>query len=184
MADWNKIRKEYIKGGISQKAIAAKYGEKYRALTERAISEKWTAQREEVRKRTVEKSIEKTADAAASVDLKVFQAATVLLDKVIQAANELDLVEEMVSETVATDESEVTTKYSRVRQGNAGTVDRQGLRQIANALKDIKEILAVRSELDLEEQKARIEKLRRDSTPEDEDRNVTVQLMGVDDYAE
>jgi hypothetical protein len=46
-------------------------------------------------------------------------------------------------------------------------MDKQCLKQITGALKDIKDIQSLKSPLDLEEQRARIDNLRRQSQKED-----------------
>ena len=48
-------------------------------------------------------------------------------------------------------------------------VDRQGLKQIASALRDIKEVKMLRTELDKQEQEARIAALRQKSMTGDGD---------------
>ena len=57
-------------------------------------------------------------------------------------------------------------------------VDKQALRQITGALKDIKEIQMIRSEADLREQEARIANLRRQSEADQETNDITVTILG------
>lgn len=44
--DWNAIREDYIKGGISQRQLAKKYDVSYDTLQDRAEREKWTTERD------------------------------------------------------------------------------------------------------------------------------------------
>ena len=64
--DWNAIRTEYIAGGISQSDIAEKYGVTYAAVIKHAREEKWTSDRERVKKESTEKVIVKTAEAVSN----------------------------------------------------------------------------------------------------------------------
>jgi hypothetical protein len=57
-------------------------------------------------------------------------------------------------------------------------VDRTGLKAIASALKDIKEIQMLKSEADMREQEARIAKLRKETEEEKKDTSVVVQFKG------
>lgn len=49
--------------------------------------------------------------------------------------------------------------------------DAQGIKQLSSALKDIKEIKGIKSDADMREQEARIEKLRREAEREDDTTN-------------
>lgn len=58
------------------------------------------------------------------------------------------------------------------------------LRALTAALKDIRDILDLRSSEDLEEQRARIAKLRREAEADDgADREISVSMQGLEDYA-
>ena len=66
-----------------------------------------------------------------------------------------------------------------------GIIDRGGLKQLTGVLKDIKDVLTLRSDADAREQEARIAKLQRDLERETERACVTVQLEGESEsYAE
>ena len=62
-------------------------------------------------------------------------------------------------------------------------VDRSGLKAVADALKSIKEIQMLRSELDLEEQRARIAKLQKDAESDD-DKGIDVRVIMADNISE
>ena len=62
---WRKIKAEYIAGGISQRAIAEKYGVSAATVARRAKKEKWTAKRKNAEKKAVEKVSEKVAEKTA-----------------------------------------------------------------------------------------------------------------------
>ena len=63
--DWDKIRAEYIKGGISQKKLAEKYGVSFNTMIKKANVQKWRSQRDETYKKVTQKVQEKTAVAVA-----------------------------------------------------------------------------------------------------------------------
>lgn len=184
MDNWKKMRSEYIKGGISYRALAAKYGVSNRTICDRGKAEHWVELREQARVKSVAKTVEKIAEQNARVDERIYGIAGRLMDKLEKAVEELDAVEEIVAITEKTDTSEKTTKFARVRSGEQGTVDRLGIKQITNALRDLKAIMDVKSSLDEEEQRARIEKLRKDAAQEQTTGSVTVVLDGdINEFA-
>ena len=97
---------------------------------------------------------------------------TKLLDKLEQAVDELDL--EIIKRKVKTEEglTEITTESMEAVEG--GIVDRAGLRHLTAALKDLKEIQMIKSELDRREQEARIANLQKQADVHDEDKGKTV----------
>ena len=62
---WRKIKAEYVAGGISQRALAEKYGVPMTTLVKHAKKEKWTAKRKAAENKAVEKASEKVAEAVA-----------------------------------------------------------------------------------------------------------------------
>ena len=59
------------------------------------------------------------------------------------------------------------------------------IKALTSAIKDVKEIMDIRTELDVKEQLARIEKMRREAEPDNQEgREVAVNLNGVEEYAE
>lgn len=63
--DWNRIKAEYVAGGISQRDLAEKYGIPFGTMQKRAVREKWTEERTEAGDKVVEKVIQKTAEKTA-----------------------------------------------------------------------------------------------------------------------
>ena len=63
--NWRKIKAEYIAGGISQRALAEKYGVPMPTLVRHAKKEKWTAKRKAADQKAVKKVSEKTAEIVA-----------------------------------------------------------------------------------------------------------------------
>ena len=170
MVDWNAIRKEYIQGGVSYRELAAKYGVPFRTLADRARAEKWVELREQARNKAVTKTVETVAKQNARVDDRINRLANRLIDKLEKAVDELDVKTVTMKTTMKTGAAKVTTEYRKLDREKEGPVDKGGLQQLTNTLRDLKAILDVRSELDRKEQEARIANLRRqaeaDKNPE------------------
>ena len=76
-------------------------------------------------------------------------------------------------------ESVADILLQKIKEGVAdGTliVDSQSIRQITASIKDLRDIKGYKSELDMQEQMARIEKLRKDVEGEAKDTTVIVQF--------
>ena len=82
--NWRKIKAEYIKGGISQRAIAEKYGISQATVERRAKKEKWTTKRREAEQKSIEKVTEKSAEAIADNAVMLERAKTALLGRVVR----------------------------------------------------------------------------------------------------
>ena len=63
--NWRKIKAEYIAGGISQRALAEKYGIPWGTFKRRTQREKWTAKRDNAEQQAMQKTAQKTAEAVA-----------------------------------------------------------------------------------------------------------------------
>ena len=63
--NWRKIKAEYIAGGISQRALAEKYGVNRNLLMRHAQKEKWTEKRKASEAKALEKVEQKTAETVA-----------------------------------------------------------------------------------------------------------------------
>ena len=63
--------------------------------------------------------------------------------------------------------------------GEKGLIDRGGLKQLTGVLKDLKEILVLRSEGDTLEQQARIARLQRELSREDSQERILVTMEGA-----
>jgi hypothetical protein len=175
--DWESVKAEYIAGGTSYRKLAEKYDVSFGVLRSVAQREEWVKLRTqtehkantEIVRSVGKKKAKKTVDKLK----RVSDLTDKLLDKIEQAIEELDIqlykhvVKEKVieynnelrpdkptKETIHEDEKVIEVKT---------IVDRSGLKAIASSLRDIKEIQMLKSELDEQEQEARIEKLRREA---------------------
>ena len=178
MADWQAIKTEYITTDTSYRKLAQKYGVRYATLQARAKEEKWTELRDRHRTSTVSKTLSKISNRQATKLARIEGITDKLLSKLEKAVDELDLDIIVIKEKMVTDAGERTEESRFARDG--GIVDRAGLRQVTAALKDLKEIQMLKSELDRQEQEARIEKLRADARQnrnDDDDDETGVILM-------
>ena len=107
-----------------------------------------------------------------------------LLSALERAVEELDAVTVTRKEKVRSDTGEVNTEVQQVLPGETGLIDRGGLKQLTGVLRDMREIFGLQTELESQEQLARIRKLERElETPEDG--GLTVTLEGeVEGFAE
>lgn len=146
MADWNKIKTEYITTQISYRALEQKYGINYRVIADRGKKEGWSQLRSQHQDRTLTRAVEKICEKKAD-----------------RAAHLSDVAEKLLEKVEALLETDCDLP-----------LDTQAMKHISGILKDIKEIQMVRSEADLREQEARIAKLRREAEREEDDHNKTV----------
>lgn len=191
MADWQKIKTEYITTNISYRALEQKYGINYKVIADKGKKEGWSQLRSQHRDKTLTKALE--ADSKKTVDRlsRIQTAADRLLDKIEQAITELNIQlakethKEKVVEYNNPDRPDKPTKEivhetEKILEF-ASIVDRQGLKQIAAALKDIEEVQMLKSELDQREQEARIANLRKQAEKEDDQsKDVTITIEGGD----
>lgn len=143
MADWRKIKTEYITTDTSYRKLGQKYGVHYQTICRRAKEEGWIEQREQHENKVVTKTLDKIGEKQSNSAELMQDTANALL--------------QMIAEGIG--------KF------NTDTLlaDRQALRGITGALKDLKDVLSLKSDADLEEQKARIAKLRKEVEEETPD---------------
>ena len=156
MADWQKIKTEYITTDTSYRKLAQKYGVNPTNIAKRASKEKWT----EERKKNANKALSKTLNAISSKQAertaKLIGVSDLLLDKV---KNLLEADEELLVDTAV-------------------------MRDISVVLKNLKDIQMIKSEADLREQEARIDKLRKEAMVEKENNEIKVTIMGdLEEYS-
>ena len=156
MADWNKIKTEYLTSDTSYRKLAQKYGVNATNIAKKASKEDWVSQRKQQANRTLSKTLTAVSNRQVNRATRLQEVADKLLNKIEAAVDDYNM--------------EVLL------------VDRQSLRQITGALKDIKDIQMVRSEADLREQEARIAKLLKEAESEDNGPNkVVIHIEGGED---
>jgi hypothetical protein len=188
MADWNKIKTEYITTDTSYRKLAQKYGVNATTIAKKAGKEDWVAQRNQQASKTLSKTLAADSKRKADRMARIQDATDLLLDKIEQAITELNiqLAKETHKERVVEYNNpdrpdkptkEITHETEKILEF-ASIIDRQGLKQIASALKDIKEVQMLKSELDRQEQEARIANLRKQAESEDDDTEIQVVITG------
>lgn len=149
MADWKKIKTEYITKGTSLRKLAEKYDVGESTIFGRASKEQWVEQREQFQSKAVAKTLEAAATKEADRATRLKTVADKLLAK----------VEELVED------------------GSPLMLNSQSLKHLSGVLKDIKDIQMIKSDADMREQEARIENLRR-QTKDNTANQITVVLEG------
>ena len=185
MEDWLKIKTEYITTDTSYRKLAEKYGVHYQTICARSKAEGWILLREQYQNRTITKTVEKISNQTAKQAAKVNTLADKLLVKLEQAIDELDLKVTTHKIKTETGNTEQTMEFKVASEG--GTVDRAGLRQLTAALKELKEIKGELSDLDRQEQQARIANLQKQAAKNDDNNSGTITIRlagGLDKYAQ
>ncbi len=195
MADWQAIKTEYITTDTSYRKLAQKYGVNPTTIAKRASKEGWQTERQHQASKTLSKALAVDSRKKADRLTRIQDATDRLLEKIEKAITELDI--QLAKET----HREKVIEYNNLERQDKPTkeivheteklieftsiIDRQGLKQIAAALKDIKEVQMLKSELDRREQEARIEKLRKEAEKEEQkDNTIVIQFAeGSEEYA-
>ena len=150
MADWQKIKTEYITTNTSYRKLAAKHGISYQAICRKSQDEHWGEQREQHMNKTVTKTLDKISKQQVDRAANLVSVADLLLAKV---------------KSLVESDAEVLS-------------DTQSLKHISGVLKDIKEVQMIRSDADMREQEARIANLRKQAESEDDDNEIQVVFTG------
>ena len=191
MADWTKIKSEYLTTDTSYRKLAQKHGVNATTIAKRASKEGWQSQRQQQASKTLSKALAADSKRKADRLTRIQDATDRLLDKIEQAITELDiqLVKETRKEKVIEynnlDRPDKPTKEiiheEELLHETTSIIDRKGLTQIAAALRDIKEVQMLKSELDRREQEARIKNLEKQvEDNEDTGREIVVRIEGSD----
>ena len=152
--DWNELKAEYIAGGTSYRKLAEKYGVSFNTLSGIAIREEWAKLKKQAQNKSTTKMVNTIANDISKNAVKINDVADKLLGKIVDLLEALEVA------------------------------DSQTIKQCTSALKDIKDIKGVKSEIDLKEQEARIDKLRKDAMEENTEKNITVSFCDdADEYS-
>jgi hypothetical protein len=149
VVDWKKIKAEYVAGGVSYRELCEKHGVSESNMRKRAAKEQWTELRNSVDTKNEQLLVDKIAGETVSIDEKYYK----LVDKLMSKAEQV--IEDMP-----------------IWQPS-------NLKEMATALKYLKECKGVKSDLDIKEQKARIAKLEKEAAEQtNETQSVIVRLEG------
>ena len=193
--DWNEIRTEYISTDTSYRKLAEKYDLPVSTIFKRAKKENWVDLKKQNDDNMVAKTLETCGEMQAERLKRIQTATDALLSKIEQAIAELNIVLNTKTKKTKVIEynnierpdkptKEIIEEEIEVVE-TASIVDRTGLKAIASALKDIKEIQMLKSDADMREQEARIAKLHKEVEEEEKtDKKIVVCIKGdADDYS-
>ena len=139
MADWQKIKTEYITTDTSYRELSQKYGVHYTNIAKRAKKEDWQQLRQQQTNTTQTKMIQAVERRKVDRVAKLLDVSDLLLQKVRGRVEALDVLE----------------------------TGSQEFRHLSATIKDLKEIQMIHSEADIREQEARIKNLQRQAEKDD-----------------
>lgn len=168
---WTKIKTEYITGTVSQRELAKKHGVSYSLLSDKSRAEGWVALRREHQGKTVAKAAEKISDRKADqMAQELTAAAGELLDMVRKGIRNLDRPVREHKETIEQEGITTSTEWITLDQPD-GYVDLRGAKAAGNALRDVYTVLGLKTELERQEQEARIAALRAKAAAQEGDQD-------------
>lgn len=135
--DWNAVRVEYITTNTSYTELAKKYKVSRTQLGDIAKEEDWTGQRQKHRDDVLMRTIKTIEKNKSERMVKLFDLTDIVLET-------------------------LTSAFSGKEGGTNKKAILSDPKKFTGAIKDIKEIYMIRSSADLDEQQARIEKLKKD----------------------
>ena len=154
MVDWKTIKTEYITTDTSYRKLAQKYGVNHTVIGQRAKKEKWVDLRGRHIDKTQTKTLNTISNKQADRAAKLIGVSDLVLDKV---------------KALLEDNDKLVTDV---------------LKDVSVILKNLKDIQMIKSEADLREQEARIDKLRKEATIEKENNEVKVTMAGeLEEYS-
>ena len=155
MANWNKIKAEYLQGKGTLKELAKKHGVPFSTIQKVSAEENWKKLKKKAEDLTDEQMLERVVKKKSEDLVSINKAADKLIEKIF----------EMVSDK----ETPLTP---------------QAVKSLTSALEDLRKTKGYKSELDIEEQRERINKLRREaqqmSGDEDDDNTGVLMLPKAD----
>lgn len=144
--DWNAIKTEYVTTDTSYRKLASKYGVSATQIGNVARDGGWVQAREQF----LDETYSKTLKAIASKQAERVKRLQDITDKIL---NKIEKAVDIMSEA-----------------------DLRAFRQVTEVLKDIKDIQMLKSDADVREQEARIDKLKKESSDEKKETTVIVQI--------
>lgn len=159
MADWQKIKTEYITSDTSYRKLAQKYGIHYKVISQKGKDEQWVELRSQHRDKTLTKALDRICEAKADRAARLNSVAELLLENVYRL---------------------LTSEDCKI------FMDTQGMKHISGVLKDIKEVQMIKSDADMREQEARIRNLQKQAE-KDETVNEPIRVViedGLDKFSE
>jgi hypothetical protein len=151
MADWQAIKTEYITTATSYRKLAQKYGIHYKVISDRGKAEGWGELRSQFRDKTLTNTLDVISQKQVDRAARFQSVADKLLNKIES------IVDAMEPEDM----------------------DSKAIRALTAAVKDLKEIQNIKSELDEKEQEARIANLRKQANMDQPDDRPKLVIEGL-----
>lgn len=152
--DWKKLKAEYIAGGISYRELAKKHKVSHNTLAKVAAKENWGKLKQKTAEKITSKIVELESDKQADRMKRLLTVSDELLNVVENAVKSFQLGELML--------------------------DKTALKSLSGTIKDIKDIQNIKTQLDIEEQKARIAILRKQAEA-DTDKSEAIKVVIAND---
>lgn len=149
MADWQAIKTEYITTDTSYRKLAEKYGVSRVQIGNVGKDEGWVELRRQHLDRTVSKTVAAVESAQVNRAKKMQTVADKLLNKI---------------EAIADSER---------------SLDAKSIRALTAAVMDLKNIQGIKSDLDEQEQRARIANLNKQANPDQQDKAPKLVVEGL-----
>ena len=154
MADWKKIKAEYITTDTSYRKLAQKYGLAESTIYARGGKEHWVEQKERHQSKTVAKTLDALSNKEVDRAARLMTVADKLLKKV------------------------------EVLVDQEGPITANAIKNLSDALKNIRDTQMIRSEADMREQEARIRNLEKQAEKEETDTEIKVTIVGeLEEYS-
>ena len=152
--DWQAIKTDYITDeSSSYRKLAKKYGISHNIIGARAVKEGWVEQKKQFQDKTLTKTLNAISTKQSQRASRLQSVTDKLLAKIEAAVDNFEMTDLLM--------------------------DRQALKQITCALKDIKDIQMIKSDADMREQDARIRNLERQAEADGaDDKTITVVIEG------
>lgn len=152
--DWQAIKTDYITDeSSSYRKLAKKYGISHNIIGAKAVKEGWVEQKKQFQDKTLTKTLNAISTKQSQRASRLQSVTDKLLDKIEAAVDSFEMTDLLI--------------------------DRQALKQITGALKDIKDIQMIKSDADMREQDARIRNLERQAEADSaDDKEITVVIEG------
>lgn len=157
MIDWKTIETEYVTTDISHRDLAAKYGICRSTVSKKAMTDNWSEKRNNHRSKMVSKAVDAVGTKQVAMAAKLYGVGGLLLDRV---------------KSLLEDSPEVLA-------------DTSAMKDVSVVLKNLKDLMSVKSDADMREQEARIEKLRKEAQEDKETREPIKIILGdgLDKYS-
>lgn len=150
--DWDAIKIDYVTSDLSLKKIAKKYGIRVKTVEDKSRADNWFATKKKYRKEATDKAIAKATAKKADSLAKLMETSDKLLQSITKAvADEQQFNRHIITASAPAENGlgTVITQYETTFE----KVDSKAIRDIANSLKTIAELMGYQTPAQVEKQK-------------------------------